>query len=353
MAILGLSRDYAELKERLGRIIVAVNMQGAPVTAKDLKAVGAMASLLKKAMKPNLVQTVEGTPAFVHGGPFGNIAHGTSSISSILLGLRYADYCVVEAGFASDLGAEKFVDIVTGTGGFEVDAFVIVATVKALRYHGGVKKDRLDEPSSEAVRKGMENLAKHVENVRLYGVTPIVTVNRFPSDTDEEVQLVSEFCRSVSVRFAVSSAFVEGGEGARQLAELVVTAAAGGQKSRPVYSGGLKTPAKIEKLVREVYGGREVKYEPRALDDLDTISRLGLDGNPVCVAKTPLSLSDDHTKLGRPRGFTVTVHKVRPAAGAAFNVVYMGDVLTMPGLPTRPLAEEIDLSDDGTITGLK
>ncbi|MDA4123295.1 MAG: formate--tetrahydrofolate ligase [Thaumarchaeota archaeon] len=353
MAALGLSRDYADLKARLGRIIVATNKRGEPVTAADLKAVGAMAALLKRALRPNLVQTAEGTPALVHGGPFGNIAHGTSSIASILLGLRYADYTVVEAGFATDLGAEKFVDIVTRTTGVPVDAAVIVATVKALRYHGGVDKNRLDDPNAEAVARGIENLAKHVENVRLYGLTPIVALNRFPSDTDEEVALVFEFSRTVNVPFAVSTAFADGGEGATRLAELVVAAAAKGEKSRPVYSLGAKTAEKIEKVVRDVYGGKEVKYEPRALDDLERISKLGLDSNPICVAKTPLSFSDDAGKLGRPRGFTVTVKKVRAAAGAGFNVVYMGDIVTMPGLPSHPLAEEIDLSDDGTITGLR
>lgn len=353
MAVHGLSRDYSDLKKRLGRIIIGYSKKGVPISAAQLKAEGAMAALVRDALEPNLVQTAEGTPALVHGGPFANIAHGTASMISIGLGLRLADYCVVEAGFASDLGMEKFVDIVTRAGGFEVNVVVVVASVKALRYHGGVPKDSLESPDSRAVMKGLENLAKHIENVRLCGLTPIVAINRFPTDSEEEIRQVIDFCREQGVSSAISTAFAVGGEGATELAERVVESARLGEKSHPLYPVEGSVEDKVATIVGKIYGGDGVDYEPSAKEGIATISKLGLTNLPVCIAKTPLSLSDDQTKTGRPRGFRVRVHKTKPAAGAGFNIVYMGDIVTMPGLPKVPLAEQIGLSDDGEISGLR
>ncbi len=352
MAILCLARDYADLKQRLGRIIVGYTSDGKPVQAAQLKAVGAMAAILKDALEPNLVQTVEGTPALIHGGPFGNIAHGTASLVSIMLGLSLTDYCVVEAGFASELGAEKFVDIVARTGGFNVDAAVIVATVRALRHHGGVPKERLSSPNPEAVKKGLGNLGKHIENVRTFGPMPVVAINIFQSDTPEELRLIEQFCSSQRVPFAVSTAFEESGKGAIELAERAIEAANKGMKSRPLYPLEAPVEHKLEAIVKDLYGGTGVEYTFDAKKDLERISALGLVNKPVCVAKTPLSLSDDPMKLGRPREFTALVRRLEVAAGVGFNIAYMGDVVTMPGLPKRPAAENIDLTDEGIITGL-
>ncbi len=353
MAIHGLSKDLAELRSRLGRVTVGYGGDRRPVTAEQLKAAGAMAVVLKESLAPNLVQTAEGTPALVHGGPFANIAHGTSSLTSILLGLKVADYCVVELGFASDLGAEKFIDIVTRVGGFEVSVAVIVVTVRALRFHGGVPKDALESPNLKAVAAGLDNLAKHVENMGKFGLTPVVAINRFPSDSEDEIRQVREFCRERGLPCAVSTAFTDGSEGAVELSRSVVDAAELREKSRPIYSLGMSIEEKLDLLTREVYGGTGVDYEQEALEDIALISRLGLAGQPVCVAKTPLSLSDDPKKIGRPRGFKCRVHHVRPAAGAGFNVAYMGEVTTMPGLPKVPLAEQMDLTDDGLTAGLR
>lgn len=352
MAILCLARDYRDIKQRLGRIIVGYNNEGKPVQAAQLKGVGSMAAILKDTLEPNLAQTVEGTPALIHGGPFGNIAHGTSSLVSILLGLRLADYCVVEAGFASELGAEKFVDIVARTGEFNVDAAVIVATVRALRHHGGVPKESLNSPNPEAVKKGLGNLGKHIENVRTFGPMPVVAINKFQTDGSEELRLIEQFCSSQGVRFAVSTAFEQAGQGAIELAELAVEAANKGMKSRPLYPLEAPVEHKLEAIVKDLYGGTGVEYTFDAKKDLERISALGLVDEPVCVAKTPLSLSDDPMKLGRPREFTALVRRLEVAAGVGFNIAYMGDVVTMPGLPKRPAAENIDLADDGTITGL-
>lgn len=353
MAIHGICSGYADLKARLGRVVVGLDQAGRPVTAEQLKAAGAMAVLLKDAVAPNLVQTAEGTPALVHGGPFANIAHGTASLTSILLGLKHAEYCVVEAGFASDLGAEKFVDIVARAGGFEVDAMVVVASVKALRYHGGAQKSALESQDPDAVRRGLENLAKHVENARVFGLTPVVAINKFPTDGADELLAVEEFCRREGVPYAVSTAFAEGSPGAAQLAERVIEAAGRGEKSRPVYVLEQPIEEKLDVIVRRIYGGDGAAFEPEALKDIALLRELGMADRPVCVAKTNLSLSDDAAKVGRPRGFTCTVKRVAPSAGAGFNVAYMGDIVTMPGLPKVPLAESIDLSDAGAVSGLR
>ena len=350
MAIVCLSRDYADLKARLGRIIIGYNAKSEPVRASDLKCVGAMGALLKEAMLPNLVQTGEGTPALVHGGPFGNIAHGTCSLASMRLGLSLADYLIVEAGFASDLGAEKFVDIVTRAGGLRVDMAVLVVTIKALRYHGGAS--HWEAPDAGAVRVGLDNMRKHLENVRLYGLTPVVAVNRFPGDSDEELRIVAEACASEGVPSAVSTVYADGGGGSEELARLVVEACRRGSSCKSVYGLDQSVEGKIEQVVKEVYGGRGVEYTDAAREDLMRVSRLGLSGNPICVAKTQFSFSDEPGKTGRPRDFIVTVRKVEPAAGAGFNIVHMGQIVTMPGLPKHPAAENIDISDGGAITGV-
>jgi formate--tetrahydrofolate ligase len=352
MAILCLSKDYPDLKERLGRIIVGYRKDGKPVQARQLKAVGAMAAILRDALEPNLAQTSEGSPALIHGGPFGNIAHGTASLVSILLGLCLADYCVVEAGFATELGAEKFVDIVARTGGFNVDAAIIVATVRALRHHGGSAKEKLNSPDVGAVKRGLGNLGKHIENVRTFSPMPVVAINKFQSDTKEELRLVEQFCSSQGVPFALSTAFEEGREGAVELAERAAEAAKKGYKSTPIYPLEAPVEHKLEAIVKDLYGGTGVEYTFDAGKDLERIAALGLVNEPVCVAKTPLSLSDDPTRLGRPREFTALVRRLEVAAGVGFNIAYMGDVVTMPGLPKKPAAENIALTDDGAITGL-
>jgi formate--tetrahydrofolate ligase len=355
MAILCLSDGYADLKRALGRITVGRESKGRLVRAEQLKVVGAMAALLKDAMLPNLVQTSEGTPALVHGGPFGNIAHGTSSLLSIRLGLSLAEYCVVEAGFATDLGAEKFFDIVARRGGgLNIDAIVIVASVRALRHHGGGTTDTatLLQEDIDAVERGLENLAKHIENVRLFGLDPVVAMNRFPADSDEEIERVAAFCQALGVKFAVSSAFSEGGEGAVDLAGLVIEASERGAKSHPLYSLNDSFETKLDKIVRQVYGGESVTYEARAVDDIRRLREEGAEDEPICVAKTALSLSADPRLIGRPSGFAPAVREVGVSAGASFNVVYMGDVVTMPGLPSAPAAERISLSDQGEISGV-
>jgi formate--tetrahydrofolate ligase len=357
MAIICLSKDYADLKARLGRMVVAYTTDGRPVTAADLCVVGAMGALLKDALEPNLVQTSEGTPALVHGGPFGNIAHGTSSIVSILLALQSADYAVVEAGFGSDLGAEKFVDIVTRVAGIGVDGAVIVATLRALRHHGrggeaSAAASSTDGPDPEAVRAGLPNLAKHIENVRTLGLSPVVALNLFAGDGDEEVNAVSEFCAGEGVHFSTTSAFAEGGEGSRRLAELVVAEAGRGGSCVPVYEPDDPTREKVSKVVERMYGGAGVSYTEAASAELEKITRLGYGGLPVCIAKTANSLSDEARLAGRPRGFVATVHDVELAAGAGYVIVEMGEISRMPGLPSSPAAERILLSDDGVVTGV-
>jgi formate--tetrahydrofolate ligase len=356
MAILCLSVGYADLKSRLGRMVVAYAKDGRPVTAADLKVVGAMAALLREALEPNLVQTAEGTPALVHGGPFGNIAHGTCSIVSIQLALQCSDYAVVEAGFGSDLGGEKFVDIVTRVAGFGVDAAVIVATVRALRHHGrggeGPAPALPEGPDPEAVRAGLDNLAKHIENVRTLGLRPVVALNLFEGDGDDEVREVSGFCAKEGVPFSSVSAFARGGEGAEGLAGLVVREAGKGSACSTVYDAGDPVRVKVGKVVEKMYGGSGVSYTTAAEVELEKITKLGYAGLPICIAKTANSLSDDPKLAGRPRDFVATVHDVELAAGAGYVIVEMGEISRMPGLPSSPAAERVNLSDDGVVSGV-
>jgi formate--tetrahydrofolate ligase len=352
MAILCLSNDYADLKTRLGRITVGYSRNGKPVHATDLKVVGAMAAVLKEAMEPNLAQTAEGTPALIHGGPFANIAHGTASLISIRLGLSLADFCVVEAGFGSDLGAEKFVDIACRVGGLNVDAAMVVASVRALRYHGDVPKTELNRPNPDAVKRGLGNLGKHIENVRSLGPMPIVALNRFREDTEEEVGLVERFCKAQRIPFAISTVFEEGGQGALELARQAAGAARRGQQSHPIYPLDAPIEEKLEAIARDIYGATGVDYSQDAKKDIQRLNSLGLVNEPVCVAKTPLSLTDDPTKVGRPREFNVLVRRVHAATGAGFIIALMGDIVLMPGLPKVPAAENIRLGDDGTISGV-
>ena len=356
MAILCLSKGYADLKARLGRMMVAYDKKGSPVTASDLKVVGAMGALLRDALQPNLVQTNEGAPALVHGGPFGNIAHGTCSLISIALAMQSADYAVVEAGFGSDLGAEKFIDIVTRVAGIGVDAAVIVATLRALRRQGtsvdGGAASFQDAPDPEAVKGGLANLAKHLENVRALGLRPVVALNLFEGDGEEEVSAVSDYCAREGIPFSTTSAFSEGGAGSLSLALLVVEAAGRGSTCKPVYELGDSIPDKVRKVVERMYGGSGVTYTEVATKEIEKIAGLGYGGLPVCIAKTATSLSDDPRLLGRPVGFTATVHDVELAAGAGYVIVEMGEISRMPGLPSSPAAERISLGDDGVIAGV-
>jgi formate--tetrahydrofolate ligase len=352
MAILCLSKDYADLKQRLARITIGYTRDGKPVYAADLKVVGAMAAVLKDALEPNIVQTAEGTPALIHGGPFANIAHGTASLVSIQLGLSLADYCVVEAGFGSDLGAEKFVDIASRIGGLNVDAAMIVATIRALRFHGGVTKAELNHQNPNAVKKGLGNLGKHIENVRTLGPMPIVALNKFRDDTEEEIQLVERFCRSQGIPVAISTVFEQGGQGAVELARQAAEAAKRGQRSQPIYPLEAPIEQKLEAIATSIYGATGVDYSQEAKKDIQRLNSLGLVNEPICVAKTPLSLSDDPNKIGRPREFNVLVRRLHAATGAGFNIAYMGDIVVMPGLPKMPAAENIKLSDDGTVSGV-
>jgi formate--tetrahydrofolate ligase len=343
MAVLSLSKTYHDLKERLSRIIVGFNEADEPVRAAELRAEGAMTALLKDAMKPNLVQTNEGTPALVHGGPFGNIATGTSSLASLLMGLNFADYCVVEAGFGSDLGAEKFFDIVARIGGFQVDAAVVVVSIKALKFHS---------QQDELLSAGLENLEKHLGNVKSFGIIPIVALNKFSSDTQAEIKLVERKCEELGVPFAISDVYARGAEGGIELANNVTELVKKPHANRVVYELDDTIEQKIDKVVRGIYGGKDVDLSETALNDIARINNLGLAKFPICIAKTPLSLSDDPKKLGRPDSFKVRVTHVGISAGAGFVIPYMGDIMTMPGLPKHPLAEEIDLTASGEIIGL-
>jgi len=354
MAILCLARDLADFKARVERIIVAETPAGDLVEARALKAAGAMAVLMKDAIKPNLVQTLEGTPAFVHGGPFGNIAHGCNSLIATRLALKLGDLVVTEAGFASDLGAEKFVDIKARTGGLTPSAAVIVATIRALKLHGGVAMADLGREDVAAVRRGADNLAKHVENVRAFGLTPVVALNHFSTDTDAEVAAVMEVCRGWDVRAAVARGWERGGAGMTDLASAVLEAMATAKPGafRQLYPLEAPLERKIETIVTQLYGGDGVRFAPPAAAKLARWQALGYGNLPVCMAKTQNSLSDDAKKLGRPRGFTVTVRDAKLAAGAGFVVAYAGDILTMPGLPKAPGAETMDVDADGNVVGL-
>ena len=352
MAILCLSNDMEDLKERLSKIIVAYNYDNMPVTAKDLNAVGAMAALLKDALKPNLVQTLENTPVLIHGGPFANIAHGCNSVIATKAGLKMADYCITEAGFGADLGAEKFLDIKCRKASLKPDCVVLVATVRALKYNGGVPKANLNEENLEALKKGICNLEKHIENLKLYGVPVVVTLNHFYTDSEAELKYIQDFCEERSCEFALSDVFLKGGEGGIELAKKVISSIENKPSEfKMLYEDSDTIEEKINKIVTKIYGGDRVTYSPKAQKALKKLKELSYDSLPVCMAKTQYSLSDDATKLGRPEGFTVNVRDMYVSAGAGFIVALTGDIMTMPGLPKAPAAFNIDVVD-GHITGL-
>ena len=354
MAVLCLATSLSDLKARLSRVIVGYTYAGAPVTAGDLKAAGAMTALLKDALKPNLVQTLEGTPAFVHGGPFANIAHGCNSVMATRMALKMGDYTVTEAGFGADLGAEKFLDIKCRMAGLVPSAVVVVATVRALKMHGGLPKTELAKEDTGALLRGLPNLLRHVSNMKeVYGLPRVVAVNRFPTDTDREIELVVEKCRELGVNTVLSTVYAEGGRGGEALAREVVRLCEEEKGNfRFSYESGLPLREKIEAVVKKVYRGRGVTFLPAAEKELAKLVELGFDGLPVCIAKTQYSFSDDPTKPGAPEDFTVTVKKVKVSAGAGFVVVLTGDIMTMPGLPKSPAAERIDVDENGRITGL-
>ncbi|WP_456105405.1 formate--tetrahydrofolate ligase [Phascolarctobacterium succinatutens] len=353
MAILCLASSLHDLKERLAKIIVAYDYNGNPVTAGQIKAHGAMAALLKDAVKPNLVQTLENVPAIIHGGPFANIAHGCNSVMATQTGLKLADYTITEAGFGADLGAEKFFDIKCRYAGLKPDAAVIVATVRALKMHGGVPKTDLKTPNVEAVKKGLVNLEKHIENVKKFGVPCVVAINIFAQDTAEELEAVREHCAKHGVNVALSDVFAKGGEGGIDLAkEVIALADSGESKFAPIYPLDMSLKGKIETIAKEIYGADGVNYTKEADKALKEFEELGYGNLPICMAKTQYSFSDDPALLGRPSGFKITIRNCRIAAGAGFIVVLTGDVMTMPGLPKVPAAEKIDVSDDGVISGL-
>jgi len=353
MAILCMASDMEDLKRRLGNIFVGYTYEGKAIFTRDLKAQGAMAVLLKDAIKPNLVQTLEGTPAIIHGGPFGNIAQGTNSILGTKMGLSYSDYVVTEAGFASDLGAEKFFDIKCRMGGLVPDAVVVVATIRALKYHGGASIKELTEKNMKALEDGLENLEKHIENMKMFGFRPIVSINKFATDTDEEIKLVSDFCRGWDVEVALNDSWARGGEGAVDLAEKVVKAVDDpARKFKTLYDLSASYEEKIETIAKNMYGADGVEYTAKALKQLRSIEGLGLDDMPVCIAKTQKSLSDDAKLKGRPRDFKIAVREVELSSGAGFIVPIAGAIMRMPGLPSKPAAENIDIDQDGNITGL-
>ncbi len=353
MAILCLANDLHDLKERLSKIIVAYDYSGKPVTAGQIKAHGAMAALLKDAIKPNLVQTLENVPAIIHGGPFANIAHGCNSVMATKTCMKLADYTITEAGFGADLGAEKFFDIKCRYAGLKPDAVVIVATVRALKMHGGVPKTDLKTPNVEAVKKGLCNLEKHIENVKKFGVPAVVAINIFAQDTAEELEAVREHCAKHGVNVALSDVFAKGGEGGIELANEVVALAESGKADfKPIYDLDMSLKAKIETVAKEIYGADGVNYAKEADKALKEFEELGYGKLPICMAKTQYSFSDDQNLLGRPTGFKITIKNCRIAAGAGFVVVLTGDIMTMPGLPKVPAAEKIDVSDDGVISGL-
>lgn len=353
MAILCLASDMADLKERLGRIIVAYNGHGDPVTAADLNAVGAMAALLKDAMKPNLIQTLEHTPAIVHGGPFANIAHGCNSIRATKTAMKMADYVITEAGFGADLGAEKFFNIKCRMAGIKPDAVVLVATVRALKYNGGVAKTDLSEENMDALKAGIVNLEKHIENLHKYGVPIVVALNSFVTDTEAEIRYVREFCRDRDCEFAISEVWEKGGAGGVELAGKVLeTLESKESHFKLLYEDNISLKEKIETIASEIYGASSVTYAPAAERQLEKLEKLGFGNMPVCMAKTQYSLSDDPALLGRPTGFTVSVREVYVSAGAGFVVVLTGAVMTMPGLPKKPAAYGIDVNEDGVIAGL-
>ena len=353
MACLALCSDLQSLKQRLAQIVVGYTFDKKPVTAGDLKAAGAMALLLKDAINPNLVQTIEGQPAFVHCGPFGNIAHGTNSILATKMALKLGDIVVTEAGFATDLGAEKFCNIVCRTAGFAPDAAILVATIRALHMHGGVSKDKFTEPNLDALKKGIANLDKHIENIQKFGIPVVVAINRFPNDTKEELQYVAEYCQAKNVAGVVSEVVAKGGDGGIALAETILkTIASTPAQFHYLYDLNLPIKEKIETIATQIYGADDVVYTHRAENDIQGLNQNGFGSLPICMAKTQLSLSDDQLKKGAPKGWKLTVREVKISAGAGFLVAYTGDIMTMPGLPEHPAAETIDIDADGKITGL-
>lgn len=353
MAILCLAENMQDLKERLGRIIVAYTYDGKPVTAKELNAVGSMAALLKEAIKPNLIQTLENTPAIVHGGPFANIAHGCNSVRATKTALKLADYTITEAGFGADLGAEKFFDIKCRMAGLKPDAVVLVATVRALKYNGGIAKQDLAEHNLEALKKGIVNLEKHIENIQKYGVPCVVTLNRFVTDSDEELAYVKEFCESRGCKFALSEVWEKGGEGGIELANKVMETIENRENHfKLLYEDNASIKEKIEIVAKEIYGAANVAFSKAAETAIAKMEELGFGTMPVCMAKTQYSLSEDKTLLGRPENFTINIREAYVSAGAGFVVAITGSIMTMPGLPKKPAAENIDVNESGEITGL-
>lgn len=354
MAILCLAKDMDDLKRRIAAIVIGYNTDGEPITAGDLKIAGAMGLLLRDAIKPNLVQTLENTPCLMHGGPFANIAHGCNSIRATKLGLKLADYCITEAGFGSDLGAEKFFDIKCRIGGLKPSCVVLVATVRALKYNGGVPKAELAKENTDALKDGIVNLGKHIENMQKYGLPVIVAINRFMTDTDEELKIIEQYCRDMGVDFSMCEVFTKGGDGGVELAEKVVEASERGGEMNfaPIYDEKASIDEKINTIAKEIYGADGVVYTPKAKKAIARLEKQGFDKLPICMAKTQYSLSDDPSLLGRPSGFEITVREVRVSAGAGFVVALTGDVMTMPGLPKVPAANNMDIDKDGKIVGL-
>ncbi len=353
MAILCMSKDIDDLKHRLGNILVGFTREGAPVFARQLNAQGAMAILLKEAIKPNLVQTLEGNAAIMHGGPFANIAQGTNTIIATEMGLSLADYVVTEAGFGADLGAEKFMNIKCGYSGLKPDALVLVATIRALRHHGGAKKTEYNTPSLEKVKKGFENLEKHIENCKKFGLTPIVAINHFITDSAEEMEFVKKECAKHGVQAIISDCWARGGDGMTEIAQAVVDIIESGVNHfKPLYDWSLPVEEKIKCIAKEIYGADDVEYSPKAREGLKMIKELGFDGLPVCMAKTQKSFSDNENKIGRPRNFIVTVREFEFAAGAGFVIPILGDMMRMPGLPAIPASEGMDIDNNGKISGL-
>lgn len=353
MAILCLSSGIKDLKERLGSILTAYTYDGTPIYARDLNAVGSMAALLKDAIKPNLVQTLENTPALMHGGPFANIAHGCNSVTATRLALKLGDYCITEAGFGADLGAEKFLDIKCRCAGLKPSCVVIVATIRALKYNGGVPKTELSKENTTALKNGIVNLETHIENMRKYGLPVVVAINRFATDTEAEIETIEAFCKEKDVPVSLTEVFARGGEGGKELAEKVVkTIETKEAHFKPIYDEKLSIKEKLNVLAKEIYRAGDVVFTSNAEKAISEIEKLGKDKLPICVAKTQYSLSDDPQKLGSPKGFTLTVRDVRLSAGAGFIVALTGDIMTMPGLPKQPAAYKIDVDDDGNVSGL-
>ena len=353
MAILCLSSGIKDLKDRLGSILTAYTYDGTPVYARDLNAVGSMAALLKDAIKPNLVQTLENTPALMHGGPFANIAHGCNSVTATRLALKLGDYCITEAGFGADLGAEKFLDIKCRCAGLKPSCVVIVATIRALKYNGGVPKTELSKENTVALKNGIVNLETHIENMKKYGLPVVVAINRFATDTEAEIETIEAFCKEKDVPVSLTEVFARGGEGGKELAEKVVkTIETKEAHFKPIYDEKLSIKEKLNVLAKEIYRAGDVVFTSNAEKAISEIEKLGKDKLPICVAKTQYSLSDDPQKLGSPKGFTLTVRDVRLSAGAGFIVALTGDIMTMPGLPKQPAAYKIDVDDDGNVSGL-